>query len=301
MDSPAATRADHTPATAYNGVVGSRRSRVLLAFDAGSLCLARLTRTLRGQRLEGLQRHDLEPGVLQPSPLEPNLRNPDAVREAVGRLLARGRMVRAPATLVLPDGIARVALLDPPAAVDARAFARFRLSASLPFPATEAIVDVLPVHGRRVLAVAVRRSVIEAYEAVAAACGLEVDRVLLSPVVGFEGLRRLGAGNSSTVDLILGDAAYSLAAWKDGEVRVFRSRRRDVGRLEVARLREEILRSAALAGDGMAPRVRVVGPGSAAVLREMQGLGDAAEPGWQASGETMPVEAAEIPWLGLGL
>jgi len=301
MDSPAATRADHTPAPAYNGVVGLGRSRVLLAFDAGSLCLARLTRTLSGQRLEGVLREALGHGELLPTPLEPNLRDPDTLRDALGRLLAEAGLASASATLILPDGIARVALLDPPAGTGALSFARFRLSASLPFPASEAIVDVLPLEGRRVLAVAVRRSVVEAYEAVVRACGLEVERVLLASVVGFEALRRLGAGRSSTVDVILGDVAYSVAAWNEGQLRVFRSRRRDPGPSEAARLREEILRSAALAGDGIAPRVRVVGPGSGSLLRELQGLGDTAEPGWQASGEAMPVEAAELPWLGLGL
>lgn len=301
MESPRRDAADHTPAGAYNGVVGWLRSRALVAFDAGSLSGAALRRTLSGRRLQRLRRVSLEAGAIAPSPLEPNVRRPDVVALALERLVAEIGVAGAAATLILPDGIARLAVLDPPAGVEPAAFARYRLGAALPYPAAEAIVDVLPLDGRRVLAAAVRRSVVEPYESVARSVGLEVERVLLAPVAALEGLRRLGPAGPSTVDLILGDAGYCLAAWKDGEVRVFRSRRRDSGVDEAEFLRQEIQRTARLAGDGQAHRVRVVGPGSGAVVRALQQRGDAAEPGWRATGEEMSVEAAEIPWLGLGL
>lgn len=278
------------------------RSRALVAFDAGSLSGAALRRTLSGRRLERVRQVPLEAGALAPSPLEPNLRRPDVVGQALERLVAEIGVARgASASLILPDGIARLAILDAPADVEPAAFARFRLGTALPYPAAEAIVDVLPLGDRRVLAAAVRRSVVEPYESVARSVGLEIERVLLAPVAAFEGLRRLGPAGPSGVDLILGDAGYSLAAWKDGEVRVFRSRRRDTGGAEVDLLRREIQRTAMLAGDGQGPRVRVVGPGSGAVVRGLQQLGAAAEPGWTATGEEMPLEAAEIPWLGVGL
>lgn len=281
--------------------MGWLRSGALLAFDAGSLSGAALRRTLSGRRLERLRLVPLEPGTIVPSPLEPNLRRPEAVGLALEQLVREIGITAASATLILPDGVARLALLEPPAGVEAAAYARYRLGTGLPYPAAEAIVDLLPLDGRRVLAVAARRAVVQPYESAARSAGLEVARVLPSPIAALEGLRRLGPAGPSTVDVILGDAGYSLAAWKGGEIRAFRSRRRDVGGDEAACLREEILRTAMLAGDGEGPRVRIVGPGSGTVVRALQDLGDAAEAGWQASGEALPVEAAEIPWLGLGL
>jgi hypothetical protein len=301
MDSTSPRRGGSYTGAAYNGVVGWLRARALLAFDAGSLSGAALRLTLSGRRLERLRRAPLAPGVIAPSPVEPNLRQPDVLGPVLEALVREIGVVGASATLILPDGIARVAVLDPPAGVEPAAFARYRLGAGLPYPAAEAIVDFLRLDARRVLAVAVRRTVVEPYEAMARSVGLDVERVLLSPVAAFEGLRRLGPAGPSTVDVILGDAGYSIAAWKDGEVRVFRSRRRDPGTDEASLLRQEILRTATLAGDGQGPRVRVVGPGSGAVVRALQELGARAEPGWRATGEALPVESAEIPWLGVGL
>jgi hypothetical protein len=281
--------------------VGLGRSPLLVSFDAGSLGAARVVRTLTGRRLDGVVRVALAPGVLDPSPFESNFRKPEGVNAALEALLAQLPARRGPAVLVLPDGIARVALLEPQDGVPALDFARFRLAAALPYPAHDAQVDVLPVDKRRVLALAVRRSIVEDYEAVAREQGLEVERVEIASVAGFDGLRRIGPGTGSTLDLILGDAAYSIAAWNGGELRAFRSRRRDGGDDEPARLRDELLRTARLAGDGVAPRIRVVGPGASGVLRALRETGDAAEFGWQATGEPLGVEAAEFPWLGMSL
>jgi hypothetical protein len=44
--------------------------------------------------------------------------------------------------------------------------------------------------------------------------------------------------------------------------------------------------------------MRVVGPGSGALVRELTALGMAAELGWQASPNGNAVEAAEMAFLG---
>jgi hypothetical protein len=276
------------------------RPRLYAALDETAVVGATLSRTLTGRRIERLCRVPLEEGALVPSPFEPNVRVAEAVRDALARLAAE----IGPAgdvTLVLPDGTGRVALLEATAAVAPAEFARFRLGAGLPYPVHEAVVDVLPLDGRRVLAVAVRRSVVESYETVANDAGLRPARVELAPVTALEGLRRLASGAASTVDVILGDAFLSLAAWRGGELRVFRSRRRDSGEREATRLRLEIARTASLAGDGQGPQVRVAGPGVAALVRELREHGDNAEPAWQASEGALPIAAEEIPWLGVGL
>src|SRR5262245_11461995 len=297
---PFGDAADHSTGGAYNDPVALVRPRLFAAFDATAVVGATLSRSLAGRRFERLGRVPLEPGAIVVSPIEPNIKSAEPVRDALLRLTAeigpRGAVSR-----LLPDGTARTAILEAPDGVAPADFARFKLAAALPYPAHEAIVDILALGGRRVLAVAVRRSVVESYEAAAATAGLEPERVELAPLAALEGLRRLGPIAGSTVDVILGDAFYSIAAWRDAELRVFRSRRRDTAGVESARLRLEIARTAHLAGDGHGPRVRVAGAGGGALVRELRRLGDAAEPAWSAVGETLPVEAEEIPWLGVGL
>jgi hypothetical protein len=279
--------------------MGLFRPRLYAAVDATAVVGATLSRTLAGRHFERVRRVPLEPGALVPSPFEPNVRRADEVREALVRLAAE-LGPRCAVTLVLPDGTARAAILAAPDGVDPAEFARFRLTAGLPYPAHEAIVDVLPLDGPRLLAVSVRRSVVEAYESVARAAGLPPERVELAPVAALEGLRRLGSNAASTVDVILGDAFLSIAAWRDGRLCVFRSRRRDADASEAARLRLEIARSASLAGDGQGPRVRVAGPGVGALVPALRQLGNDVEPAWRATGEALP-NAEEIPWLGAGL
>jgi hypothetical protein len=63
-------------------------------------------------------------------------------------------------------------------------------------------------------------------------------------------------------------------------------------------LRDEVERTAALAGPGSPPRIRVVGCGSGALARELTALGMAVEPGWQAAASGNAIEAAEMAFLG---
>lgn len=273
----------------------------MIAFDAGSVSGAILTRGLRGPRLKRLARVPLEPGVLVPSPSEPNIVSGAALNDALGLLLAElgghGRKV----TVVLPDGIARVLVFEAPDGVVPADYARFRLGTGLPYPAAEAIVDVQPISDRRFLGVAVRRGVVEPYETLVASFGLDCERVDLAPVLAIDGLRRRAREAESRVDVMLGDAAFSLAAWQGGALRVFRSRRRDASPGEAQRVGEEVLRTAALAGDGASPRVRVVGTGASGLVDELRAEGKEAELGWSASPDALSVEAAEVLWLGPAL
>jgi Tfp pilus assembly PilM family ATPase len=278
------------------------RSKLVIAFDAASVSGATLSRGFGAPRLARVESAPLEPGALVPSPVEANLVRPEAVLGALRLVLAELGAMTSPATLVLPDGLARVLVFEAPQAVVPAEYARFRLGAGLPFSPSEAIVDVQPLGEHRFLGVAVRRSIVAAYEALAAAAGVECERVDLSPMAALEGLRRQAPQDASAVDVILGDAALSLAAWRSGRLLVFRSRRRDSGVGEAARLCDEVLRTAALAGDGAAaPRVRVVGPGATSLVRELRSTGTQAEAGWQATGASLSLEAAEVPWLGVAL
>src|SRR5262245_36811738 len=133
----------------------------VVALEPSSVAGAAVSRGLGSLRIRSLARMPLAPGALAVSPFEPNVLRPDEVREAVARVAAAVGIEGGEACVVLPDGVARLALLQVPADAEADRFARFKMAPALPFPLDEAVVDVLPVGGQRVLAAAVRRSVVE--------------------------------------------------------------------------------------------------------------------------------------------
>lgn len=268
----------------------------MLAFDVSGVSGALLGWTFGGMRIRGFARAALSPGALVLSALEANVVRLSEVRDAVARVAADLGVGRAPVTIVAPQGVARLLLLDLPQGVDPIEFARYRF-ASLPYPAAEAVVDVLPVRGGRAVAAAMRRLVVEDYEAVVAAAGITQERLDLTSLSALGGLLKDTGGSGLVLDLILGDAAYAMAAHRDGVLAALRHRRRDRRDGEADRLRAEAERTAALAG-GDLERLRVVGTGAPAVLREWTAAGLAATAGWEAEGAGVPRDAAELPWLG---
>jgi hypothetical protein len=277
------------------------RSRHVVAFDASGVSGAALGRGLGAPRVRALAHAPLTPGALWPSPFEPNLGRPEEVAEAA-RAVARALRLRdAPVCLVLPDGVARLLDLDVPGGTSPVSFARYRLAAGLPYPIDEAVVDVLPLGGSRVLAAALRRAVLEGYEAAAAAAGFAQERVDLSPLGALAALGAAAPSGEPVVDLVLGDAAVSMAARRGGAVSVVRNRRRDRSAGEWRRLRAEADRTAVLGGEAAATRIRMVGTGALALVRDMQAAGAAAEAGWRVQGEGVPAEGAELAWLGAAL
>jgi hypothetical protein len=272
------------------------RAQTVVALDSTGVAGAVVGGGMGAPRVQAFSQVPLTPGALEPSPFEANLRRPDEVREALGTLVRALGGVRGAVTLVLPNGVARVLLLEAPGDVPARQFARYRLAPGLMYPPDEAIIDVLPLTGGRVLAAAVRRSVVEGYEAAAQAAGLDHERLDLAPLAAAAALLREAADTTPTVHVVLGDAAASLAAMRGGVLHAFRTRLRDASAGEAARLEEDADRTAALAGAGPAPRLRVVGPGAAAMARAWTDAGRAAEAGWRGDG--VPREVAEMVWLG---
>jgi hypothetical protein len=202
------------------------------------------------------------------------------------------------ACLLLPAGVARIVLLELPAGVEAEGFARFRLASSLPYPAAEAVVDLMPAGPGRVLAAAVRRRVVEEYERAAAAAGLRQARLDLAPLAALAGLEQEPSGGPRAVDVILGDAAVSFAARAHGALRAYRTRWRDPAVDETRWLADEAWRTADLIGDGAFPPLRVVGPGASALVRDWTAAGLSAAPGWALEGRGLPAPAAELAWLG---
>jgi hypothetical protein len=278
--------------------MGLGQAPVRVAFDAGAVCGARSTRGLRAKRLASFARVPLGEGALAPSPHDPNLVRPEEVREALVRVVHTLDATREPIAFLLPDGVARLVLLDAPANVRPEEYARYRLSPGLPYPAREAVVQAEPAGPGRVLAAVARRSVIAEYEELARSAGLVQDRMDLAPLAGLQALRRAAPGTGVGADLVLGDAAYSLALHDAGALRVLRNRRRDRDGDEPRRLGLEIERVLRMGALEATPRVRVVGPGASDLVRELAAAGATVEPGWAADGQGMPIEAAEVPWLG---
>jgi hypothetical protein len=278
------------------------REELTVAFDASGVSGAVVSRGLRGPRLRSFHRVALSPGALSPQALEANLLRPDEVGEALGRVLQKLDAGRGRVSVILPDGVARMGLVDIPAGLAPEAYARFRWAQGLPYPADEAIVDVLSLGPRRAVAAAVRRSVALGYEEAAARAGLSPGRVNLAPLAALSALVRDPPAEEAAVDVILGDAAYCLAASHDGALRVLRNRRRDADAGEADRLRREVDRTAALAGNGAAaPRVRIAGPGARNLIGELQRSGRAAAAAWPMERDGLPAEAAELPWLAAAL
>ncbi len=126
-----------------------------------------------GQILEVCAARELAPGSVVPDLTEPNIRQPEALRnilrEVLDEIAGRSRDVIA----VLPDATARVMLLDfdalPPNAKDAEGVVRFRLKKSLPFEVDQAKVSyaAYPAKdaGIRVVAAVVLTKVLAEYEA----------------------------------------------------------------------------------------------------------------------------------------
>src|SRR5258706_412286 len=91
------------------------RPRLFVALDAGSVSGGAGARGGGGFRLASHARVPLGPGALAPSPFAPNVVRPGEVVDALRELARTLRIGAEPVCLLLPDGIARLALLDVPA------------------------------------------------------------------------------------------------------------------------------------------------------------------------------------------
>ncbi len=264
--------------------------RLFIAPDARAVRAALVAGGLGRPRLQRFASVPLEPGALVPSPSGANVNRPLEVVEAVGRAVESLGAGRTRAVLVLPDGIARLALLTLFSGGDARELARLRLGASLPWSVSEAIVDTLPAGRGRAVAAAVRRDTVAAYEDVARSAGLDLQGVQLAPLLVLAPLVR---SPGQAVHLALSDTAACFVATRGG-VAAVRTRRRDSSTGEPARLLAEAERTASVAGcDGEGMRLVISGSDAARVRSE---LGPSLAEATVAVDES--AHAAEAAWLG---
>ena len=93
----------------------------------------------------------LPAGAVVPSPVEPNIIDAAAVRDAVGRVLSRVNGHETGAALVIPDQVVRVFLLQfdtfPHHAEEASPLLRWRLKKSVPFDVEDTVVSYMVQDG----------------------------------------------------------------------------------------------------------------------------------------------------------
>jgi type IV pilus assembly protein PilM len=143
----------------------------------------------------------LPPGFLVPGIGEPNLRAPEAIaaaiRSALGQLSPRTRAV----TVVLPDTVVRVFVLDfdslPGRAAEAYSVLRFRLRKMIPFDVEHAGLSyqilAADKSGCKVLAAVIPGPILAEYEAAVRAAGYEPGAVLPSSLAALEAIDSLDA------------------------------------------------------------------------------------------------------------
>src|SRR6185369_1554208 len=157
-----------------------------------------------GRSLEACASAELAPGCVVPDLIEANLRQPDAVYEAIrdtlGSIGGRSHDVIA----VLPDAAVRVVLLDfetlPSKRDEAEGVVRFRLKKSLPFDVDKAKVSyhahTTPT-GLHVVAAVALTTVVEDYENAFRDCGFTPGVILPSM------LAALGAADGDRPTLVI--------------------------------------------------------------------------------------------------
>jgi type IV pilus assembly protein PilM len=149
----------------------------------------------------------LPPGSLLPGIGEPNLRAPEAIaaaiRSALGQVSPRTRSV----TVILPDTVVRVFVLDfdslPPKAAEAFPILRFRLRKMVPFDVEHAGISYQVLSESKteckVLAAVIPGAILAEYEAAVRAAGYEPGAVISASLAALE------AGDSAqTLDAVMG-------------------------------------------------------------------------------------------------
>jgi Tfp pilus assembly PilM family ATPase len=167
------------------------------------------------------QQIDLPPGLLRPSPGEPNITDEAALLERLRPLVAsraRPWSLR-PIVLILPDLCVRSRLLDveriPARKAERDALIHWRLDKEAFFPMAGARVVSQMVGPKRVLAIVIREAVLEQYETVCRAAGL------LAVDIDITGFRLCNLSmplvppQQTVAWLSLLDGAFSLVIFRD--------------------------------------------------------------------------------------
>ena len=185
-----------------NSASNPAKPRLACEIAADRVLVGRLAED--GRSLEACAARELAPGTVVPDLVEGNLRQPDAVREAIATAL-RSLVPRSHDVIaVVPDAAVRVVLLEfdtlPSNAEEAAGVVRFRLKKSLPFDVDKARVSYHAQktnEGVKVVAAVALASVVEDYEAAFRDAGFNPGVVLPSM------LAALGAAEGQRPTLVV--------------------------------------------------------------------------------------------------
>ncbi len=273
-------------------------TRFVIALDAKGACAVRIERGLAGARVGDCAMAPLGPGALTPSTAERNVARAAEVRESLAEIKTRLAIPAARRVdLLLPGGTARPLLVEASKEVTGLDALRFRLSATLPFPAQDGVLGRMPVGGNRSIAAVLHRSIIAEYEALLASVDLRPRRVELSSFVAFHGLLRQPLPEGG-VDVVLGDTSVSFGLWDGHGLSYVRSRLRVASIDDTARVFADVELTARAQGGASLRGVRAVGRGARSLVRYASERGHSATLAWSSPLPRAGAEAAELTWLG---
>jgi len=152
----------------------------------------------------GLEASAVEPlpaGAVMPSPVETNITQPDAVRDALRRVFSKLAHRGAPLALLIPDPAVRVFVLPfenlPRRSEDALPLLRWRLKKSVPFDVDESTVSWMRQKARdgglEVVTVIAQRRIVREYEELLESVGARPGMVLSSTLAVLPMLEESGA------------------------------------------------------------------------------------------------------------
>lgn len=177
-----------------------------------------------------LESYAIEPlpsGSVMPSTVDANVPQPEAVRSALRKILARVPVRGTPVTLLVPDPVVRVFILPfetlPRSTEEALPLLRWRLKKSVPFDMEETIVSWMRQSGREgkieVLTAVARQKILREYEESVEAVGATVGVVLSSSLASLPLLEERGA----TILVRMSGRTLTTVIVRSGNLCVYRS------------------------------------------------------------------------------
>lgn len=173
-----------------------------------------------GGKLEAESHDILEPGVLNPSPVDTNLANAETLRNSLRKVLTRVAPKGEAVALLLPDPVVRVFIMPfetlPRSAADALPILRWRLKKSVPFDVENTSISWMRQTARdgslEVITAVARLPIVREYEEAVEAAGMVPGVVLSSTLACLPLLDQAGAtmlirmrGETITTVIVRGD------------------------------------------------------------------------------------------------
>lgn len=198
---------------------------------------------------------DLPPGLIRPSPVEPNIIDEVALEAQLHKLVGDRRkksITRRPIVLVLPDLCARATLLIldaiPPRRGELETLIRWRLEREALFPMAETRLTWQVLDPRTILTVVIREEIVKQYEAVCEAVGLFAVEVDIATFRLCNLFSKFVPSTESVAWLSLLDDGFTLIIFQGGRPSLVRTKVRTYA--DPAGLLQDVANSLSLHGEG---------------------------------------------------